>query len=123
MGGYVSYVKTEEPVVSQPTLAPTTPSVHELKEDPKVGLMCTCGYFVGTKHIFNLHIEHHVGLSGTLDPSGWPERQFETVPYVGNTQRGVVARGDIPHALFTTSKFIFNLLINKVFFSILARRL
>ena len=107
MGGYVSYVKTEEQdTISQPKLVkvPVETQVHELREDPKVGLVCSCGYFCSTKHIFNLHIEHHVGLNGTMDPSGWPERQFETVPYVGNTQRGVVARGDIPHALFTTSK-------------------
>lgn len=44
------------------------------------------------------------------DPSGWQLSNFKGIPYVAKTQRGVVAKGDIGHALFSTSTFFLYLL-------------
>ncbi|KAL6057624.1 MACPF domain-containing protein [Balamuthia mandrillaris] len=65
-------------------------------------VQCSCGYIALDQHHYNLHIECHCPGLEPLDPSGWPQRHFETVPYVANTQRGVVSKGNIPHAAFTT---------------------
>jgi hypothetical protein len=56
--------------------------------------------------MFNIHIEHHLPDLKPIDPSGWPARQFETVPVVKHSQRGLIAKGSIEYAVFTTSKTI-----------------
>lgn len=76
-----------------------------LKIETSDGIMCSCGYPCGTEHLYNLHIECHCPQLQPIDPSGWPERHFETVPFVGLTQRGVVSQGNVAYAAFTFSKY------------------
>jgi hypothetical protein len=74
-------------------------------------IVCSCGYPCGSEHIFNIHIEHHLPDLKPTDPSGWPERQFETVPLVKNSQRGLIAKGSIEYSVFTTSMLFTDIIL------------
>jgi hypothetical protein len=52
---------------------------HTIKQENADGsLVCNCGFIPRNRHIYNLHVEHSVGIRGDLDPSGWPTLQFQT---------------------------------------------
>ena len=52
---------------------------HTIKQENADGsLVCNCGFIPQNRHIYNLHVEHSVGIRGDLDPSGWPTLQFQT---------------------------------------------
>jgi len=65
---------------------------------------CKCGYETIKPDNLSHHIESmspyaSCPMKEPLDVSGWSAAMFETVPYVKNSQRGVIARGK-PNGLF-----------------------
>ena len=69
----------DKTVISSPhQLNTSAKQDHNRLEKSEYGIECSCGYICQTEHIYKLHIEHHVGMQGELDPSGWPIKQFET---------------------------------------------
>jgi Dyp-type peroxidase family len=75
---------------------------HTANVDEKTGhIICSCGVVCGTQHVHNLHVESKAHLT-PMHKSGWPERQFETVPVVKYAQPGVVTKNDLPNGMFTT---------------------
>jgi len=62
---------------------------------------CSCGMNLISKHIYNLHIEHHAPNLPPFDTTGWPSIQFQTIPYLNKVQRAVIGKGTA-FALFAT---------------------
>jgi len=57
------------------------------------GVNCSCGLNLPSRHIYNLHVEHHVPNLPPFDATGWPSIQFQTIPYLAKAQRAVIGKG------------------------------
>eukprot|EP01080_Neovahlkampfia_damariscottae_P008577 gene8577-402_t len=75
-----------------------TVTKHEPKED---GKSCTCGLILKDKHMLSLHLEMQNSSTSERDETGWKSIEFDTIPYIKNVQRGVIAKGDFDNASFT----------------------
>jgi porphyrinogen peroxidase len=53
------------------------------------------------KHILALHLEMINSSTSIRDDSGWKTVEFDTVPFIKEVQKGVVAKGDFDNGTFT----------------------
>jgi Dyp-type peroxidase family len=63
---------------------------------------CSCGLALETETMYKHHYEEATTRNKKNEPdeTGWPAHQFNTVPYIENAQKAIVARGDLNHGMF-----------------------
>eukprot|EP01130_Rhizamoeba_saxonica_P017023 TRINITY_DN804_c0_g1_i1.p1 TRINITY_DN804_c0_g1~~TRINITY_DN804_c0_g1_i1.p1 ORF type:complete len:448 (-),score=100.27 TRINITY_DN804_c0_g1_i1:420-1697(-) len=81
------------------TLYTEQPTYHE-----DGSITCACGLTLRDEYYYSSHIESMnrkciITANGIKDPTGWPKRQVDLIPYVSDAQKGVYSLGK-SHGLF-----------------------